>query len=488
MSEYNFDENKDMGETVRIDYIKAKLNEMEENPDNNSEDDYDDYEDYDEPDDSDYTDYDDDEEEYYGETEEIPPVKSVPRGRGPNGGKKRKSEDKMRLILIVIVAVLAVAVIVAAVQLASGFRSNNTETSDGDVECDYFYGVVVSVDENKYEIINTEDGKTSLYAVSENLKVTLEDGSTAVGKTVSRGDIVSFGVSKDTDEIVSIAYTDNIWEKTGFENIDIDTSKNTISNGTTKYNYNDSTLFIYNGDFISADDLCSEDVVTLKGIRNTVWSVSVEKYHGYIQLNNIDKIENPEITIDGEKVEFDDDKTAVSAGAHSLGISGSNIDQLTVDIHIAAGETYAVDMASVQEKTGVLTVSVNVDDCIIIVDGKQVEKDSPIVLSMGTYNISVSAEGYKTYSSTIAVNEPLVEEKIILEKLVQPKAMLSVESNPAGASVYANDVLIGTTPFSAQIEYGDYRITFKKDGYSDYTINTSVNEEQKTISVLLNAE
>ena len=99
--------------------------------------------------------------------------------------------------------------------------------------------------------------------------------------------------------------------------------------------------------------------------------------------------------------------------------------------------------------------------------------ESPIVLSMGTYNISVSAEGYKTYSSTIAVNEPLVEEKIILEKLVQPKAMLSVESNPAGASVYANDVLIGTTPFSAQIEYGDYRITFKKDGYSDYTINTS---------------
>ena len=32
MSEYNFDENKDMGETVRIDYIKAKLNEMEEKP------------------------------------------------------------------------------------------------------------------------------------------------------------------------------------------------------------------------------------------------------------------------------------------------------------------------------------------------------------------------------------------------------------------------------------------------------------------------
>ena len=134
---------------------------------------------------------------------------------------------------------------------------------------------------------------------------------------------------------------------------------------------------------------------------------------------------------------------AVSSGVHSLGISGDNIDTLNVDIHVPAGEVYSVDMASVQEKTGVLTLNVNVDNCIIVVDGKQVGKDTPVVLSMGSYPISVSAEGYKTYSGTVV------------------------------------------TPFTTQINYGDYDIAIKKEGYVDYNLSTTVNEEQKTISVLL---
>ena len=48
MKEYNFDENKNMGETVRIDDIKLRLNEMEEQGDYGDYDDFDDYGDYDE--------------------------------------------------------------------------------------------------------------------------------------------------------------------------------------------------------------------------------------------------------------------------------------------------------------------------------------------------------------------------------------------------------------------------------------------------------
>ena len=227
------------------------------------------------------------------------------------------------------------------------------------------------------------------------------------------------------------------------------------------------------------------DVVTLKGVGDKVWTVTVEKYHGYIKLENVDKIEDAVITVDGEEIEFTDNQAAVSSGAHTLGISGSNIEELTVDIHITAGEVYSVDMASVQEKTGVLTLNVNVDDCIIVVDGKQVNKDEPVVLSLGTYPISVSAEGYKTYSGTVEINEPLVEVNIELEKIEVKTATITVDSTPSGATVYANGAVIGVTPFTTQINYGDYRITFEKDGYMDYNVDTSVNEETKTISVLL---
>jgi len=478
MREYNFDENKNMGETVRIDDIKTKLNEMEELE--NDEDD-----DYDMDDDSD--DYDEYEDEF-GTTAEAPAIIQSNKSSLNKKNKYKKNElDKSKIILIIVVAVLAIVVVMISVALATRTGKGNDATVEN-TDCKYFYGVVVSVSENKFEVIDTESGKASMYSVGENMTVTLDGGKNAVGTSVSRGDIAYFGISNETDEIVSIEYSDSVWEKDNFKNIEVNQDNNTISNGEVTYNYDENTIFIYDGELIKASDLCSEDVVTLKGMKETVWVVEVDKYHGFIQLENTDKIEDAEITIDGKKVNFEDNKATVSAGSHSLGISGSNIDTLTVDIHIAEGEVYSVDMASVQEKTGVLMINANVDGCIIIVDGKQVDRGSPVVLSMGTYSISVSAEGYKTYSGTVEINEPLVQLNIDLEKLVQQKASLTINSNPQGATVYANNVVIGITPFTAQVDYGDYKITFKKDGYSDYSMDTSVNEEQKSISVLLTEE
>lgn len=479
MREYNFDENKNMGETVRIDKIKMKLNEIEDFDDNIEDDsDSDDYDGFDDG---------------YGETAKIPVINKSQKTSGYSNKKNNKHSknsyiNKSKIILIISVAILAVIVVMVSVALATKASKSSENAVLENTDCRYFYGVIVSVNENKLEVIDTDDGKTSMYSVGQDIAVTLEDGKNESTSYVSRGDIAYFGVSKETDEIVKIEYSNTVWEKAGFKNIEMDEGNRTISNGTVKYTYDDNSIFIYNGDFITAKDLCSEDVVTLRGIKNTVWSVNVEKYHGYIKLENVDKIEDAVITIDGKKVEFENNKAVVSAGTHSLGISGSNIDTLNVDIHITAGEVYSVDMASVQEKTGVLTLSVNIDDCIIIVDGKQVQKDSPVVLSMGTYTVSVSAEGYKTYTGTVEINEPLVQMSIEMEKIVQQKASLTFDSNPQGATVYADDFFIGVTPFITQLEYGDYKITFKKEGYSDYTTTTTVNEAEKSISVLLTEE
>lgn len=487
MKEYNFDENKNMGETVRIDDIKLKLNEMEEQG-VSYDGDSDEYEEdlggtSDFGDTADLGEYDDG----YDETEEIPP-----RRKQRDGGRPRKnprgSGGSGRTVFYVIAAVVMVIVVAVAVIFAVNSSSRRETAQEETEDAEYFYGVVASVSDNRFEIIDTDVGKTGFYTLGQGVNVTKEDGRKAAYSTVTRGDIVYIGLSKDTGDIISIEYTDDVWEKENFGDLEIDTGKRTLSNGVTSYEYDKNTLFIYSGDFIKDDDLSKEDVVTLRGIQDTVWTVTVEKYHGFIKIDNGDKIEKLEITIDGEKVEFEDNMASVSAGAHKLGISGENIDTLTVDIHIAAGEIYSVDMAAVQEKTGVLTLSVNVDDCIIVVDGKQVDKDSPVVLSFGSYPISVSAEGYKTYTGTVNISEPLVEQDIELEKIEVKTASISVESTPSGATVYANNAVIGVTPFTTQINYGDYQITIKKDGYEDYNLSTTVNEEQKTISVLLTEE
>ncbi|GFI61329.1 hypothetical protein IMSAG049_00486 [Clostridiales bacterium] len=467
MKEYKFDENKSMGETVRIDDIKLRLNEMDEQ--NGYENDYDSFEDYE--------DFESD------DTGEIVPRKrqKAPERKSPKGGGNKT-------LLYIIAAIVMVIVVASAIFLTMSLGEKKSENEEEAVIAEYFYGVVNSVSDNKFEITNTESGKIAFYTIGSSVDITKEDGRKTAYSTITRGDIIYIGVSKETGDIVSIEYTDDVWTKQGFGEIEINSDEKTISNGVTGYDYDKNTLFIYNGDFIKDSELVKEDVVTLRGIGSKVWTVTVEKYHGFIKLENVERIESPKITIDGEETEFVDNQKAVSAGAHSLGISGSNIDTLTVDIHITAGETYSVDMASIQEKTGVLTLKVNVDDCIIVVNGKQVDKESPVVLNLGSYPISVSAEGYKTYSGTVDINEPLVEVNIELEKIEIKTATITVETTPPGATVYANEAVIGVTPFTTQINYGSYDILIKKESYSDYSLNTTVNEDQKTISVLLTEE
>ena len=474
MKEYNFDENKNMGETVRIDDIETRLEELD------NRDDYDDCDDYD---DDDEYDYDDD----YGQTAEVTPVRreTAKHGGGDSGHRKNGGN---KTFLYIIAAAAMVAVVAAAVIFAmKGIGGTKEPDKNEQVSeaAEYFCGVVVSVSDDRFEITNTESGKTAFYTIDSTAEIIRTDGRKTVYSSIVRGDIINIGLSEDTGEVVKVEYTDDVWEKKNFADVEVDTSAGTISNGVTSYEYDKNTLFIYNGDFIKDEDLNKEDVVTLKGVGDTVWTVTVEKYHGFIELQNTDRVENLSVTVDGEKIKFENNRAAVSSGVHSLGISGDNIDTLNVDIHVPAGEVYSVDMASVQEKTGVLTLNVNVDNCIIVVDGKQVGKDTPVVLSMGSYPISVSAEGYKTYSGTVDINEPLVEVDINMEKIEIKTASISVDSTPQGATVYANGAIIGVTPFTTQINYGDYDIAIKKEGYVDYNLSTTVNEEQKTISVLL---
>lgn len=496
MKEYNFDENKNIGETVRIDHIKLKLSELSEQGLTEDIDDFDILEEtFDEAEDYNYNISND-----MGATAEIPQRKKVKEPQEQKEVKKVSKQTKStppknnpknggagKAFLYVIAAVLLVVAVAGATMFAMS-KAKDNQDNGGDKNADYFYGVIASVRDNKFEIIDTEEGKTGFYTIGSDAVVTKTDGRKVAYSSVSRGDILRIGLAKDTSEIVSMAYTDDVWEKENFEDVEMDIAERTISNGITTYQYDKNTIFIYNGDFVKAEDLNKEDIVTLRGIGDIVWTVDVEKYHGFIKLENVDRIENAVITIDGKKLEFVDNRAAVSAGTHSLGISGTNIDTLTVDIHITAGEIYPIDMASVQEKTGVLMLSINVEDAIIVVDGKQVSADTPIVMSLGSYAVSVSAEGYKTYNGSIDVNEPLVEIAIELEKIEVSTASITVESTPPGATVYANNAVIGITPFTTQINYGDYHISIKKDGWEDYNLSTSVNEAQKVISVLLTEE
>ena len=226
MKEYNFDENKSMGETVRIDDIKLKLAQMEF--EEVSDEDYDDFEEIDEP-----TPFDGDEPDKT-ETQPVTPVTPVRKKRSGNRGqggrppvKNRKNGGgSNRFLIYIICAVVMVAVVVGAVVAALGSRKGDVEEETA--EADGFYGVVESVSGNRFEIIDTENGEIGIYTVDSTVPVTREDGKLSSYSSVTRGDIVYIGTAKETGEVVSIEYTDSTWEIDGFDKPVVDLKEKTI--------------------------------------------------------------------------------------------------------------------------------------------------------------------------------------------------------------------------------------------------------------------
>ena len=55
------------------------------------------------------------------------------------------------------------------------------------------------------------------------------------------------------------------------------------------------------------------------------------------------------------------------------------------------------------------------------------------------------------------------------------QASITVTSNVNGANVYLNNAMVGTTPYSRNLNPGTYKVQVTATGYQDYTTNVNVN-------------
>lgn len=64
---------------------------------------------------------------------------------------------------------------------------------------------------------------------------------------------------------------------------------------------------------------------------------------------------------------------------------------------------------------------------------------------------------------------------------VIPPVRVSIESDPAGAQVLIDDEPVGTTPYSGELEPGDYQVSLQSDGYETHDLVLSAEEDPLSI-------
>jgi len=177
----------------------------------------------------------------------------------------------------------------------------------------------------------------------------------------------------------------------------------------------------------------------------------------------------------------------LAAGTHTLQLSypGYYDWKSTVEVPDGGTKTVSAPLNPIPgSSTGSIYVSSSPGGASVTLDGSPVGQ-TPVsgslklnAVAAGDHTVALELAGYERYSTRTSVSPNTVSEvSAALTPTGTPSGngALSLTSSPAGANVYVDNSFIGVAPLTANdIAAGNHLITFKMDGYQDYSTNVLV--------------
>ena len=222
------------------------------------------------------------------------------------------------------------------------------------------------------------------------------------------------------------------------------------------------------------------DYVTIRGYDNgresKVYSITIEKGHGTLTINNYNKINDGMIQLnDAEPIPLSSTGTMdILEGKYTITITGSNCEPFKDDIVITPTAPFTLDLSDIQIKSGVLNVTANVNDYTITIDGTDYPTGEPILLDYGKYEVKINKEDYDTYTGTVTIDQDINTFNAQLKETVK-YGTANITVNPGSAKIYIDGVLAGVSPQSKKVAVGSHTITIKLDGYIDEARNIYIS-------------
>ena len=145
-------------------------------------------------------------------------------------------------------------------------------------------GIVSSIDTTLKNIhfIDVETGTE--YSVMYTGGTDIQDayGKLKAATLIQPGEIYDVYCNK-YGKATKIYGSKNAWSRTSVTDIELDESTKSVVIGQTTLNYRDYTVVTSGGNLISIAQIVKEDELTLRGIDDKLYSISVDNGHGYLE-------------------------------------------------------------------------------------------------------------------------------------------------------------------------------------------------------------
>lgn len=257
----------------------------------------------------------------------------------------------------------------------------------------------------------TYDGTTNFYDKY--------DSALALSQ-VQEGSIVDVTFLKNSKKLNTLQVSKEAWSNTKISQFEINENKRNMRIGSDTYKFTEDLVVIQGQKQMELMDINAVDVLTVNGIGTSVYSVQIEKGHGYLRLTGDEYVIGGWIEV-GQSLIREITQgmlLTVPEGTYDVVVSHKNYN--TVEkVTINRNEETTLDLSQIQgeeAKLGKVLFSVTPSDAVVFVDGKEVDISAAVELEYGIHQLMVKAEGYKTSTSYLKVGEESAGINIVLDK------------------------------------------------------------------------
>lgn len=350
------------------------------------------------------------------------------------------------------------------------------------------------------------DGTTKLYD---------KYGSSLSMEQVDEGDIVEITFLKEKKTLASLQKSDDCFVYEDVTNFSIDEKTKEIMVGSNVFRYEDDLFVFSDGEQVEIMDINTVDSLCVQGIDHTVYSIAVDKGHGYLRLKNDEYFWGGWIEVGQTIIRpiEEDMLLVVPEGKYDVLLSTNGISA-TKKVTIKRDKETELDIGDLKKedlrKFGTLIFAVIPDTASVYIDGEQVDISAPVEVEYGIHQMMAKAEEYQTVIQYIKVGQESATIQVTMEKdtgesVSSNTTTTTTESEaastngskitisaPVGAEVYMDGSYIGIAPVSFKKTVGVHVITLRQKGYEtrSYTINVTdlTNDENMSFSALVKEE
>lgn len=370
--------------------------------------------------------------------------------------------------------------------------------------------VVVRIDVQNREIALFDIDKKEIITLTYSGASDIKDkyGQVITASQIRIATMVDVGYIKGTLRLSRMQVSNNVWDYIEVGNLSIDRNARSMKIGTKLYKYTDDIIIMDGESLISIDDLQEQDVLTVRGHEETVWSVSIVKGHGTVKLTDTEGFQGGNVTVGYEAMQQITENMVITVREGNFNLTVENGKySVTKNIDITRNEETVVSLQGLgqePEKLSHITFDISPFGADLFVDGELISYAKSVEISYGEHEITVSLGGYTTYHGNLNVKEASQIVKVALpEASSKEEVDISVSGernlpdrvgqenntseadyeemdeehfiyvqNPVEASVYLNGEYMGISPVGFEKIIGSHVITFIRDGFEvkSYTI------------------